>query len=295
MKINSESNFVRLLASLKSESHFNRLIQLMHDGKVPTTSLVNTINLCILHESPSFSSVKLLFKWCSKLDEDDENSLSDIVRQQCWLILGALTSRLNKVEENKNGDVRKLTEDIFKVLNFNLNFKISFQQMVSTYSSTKSEHQKIHALRVIGNMGALESISFVRRVIFERFDANPAQKHQVDRITLLHKLIVIDGLRNVKSQYSEPELITISLDCLKEKADPPIIVACSSLFFEMSPSIVQIDEFKTQIIRHDSYKEIKRLFKLKWELALNMDDDEEKDMASKKYVFWAISIYDAFY
>src|SRR5690242_16574278 len=135
-----------------------------------------------------------------------------------------------------------------------------------------SNHQKQHALRVIGNLGSLESFPFLRTIILDQRQSSISK--QTLPTTLEMKLLAVDALRNLKGVESLSVRINLLLSCLRTKADRELHLACTASFLTALPNSLQQSTFISWIQRHGIEKDVALLFEFLFKNSIHRNDAE---------------------
>jgi hypothetical protein len=140
--------------------------------------------------------------------------------------------------------------------------------MTDIYSdNTVPEHQRVQALKVLGNLGHPSSLALIREICAHS-TANIAQKN-TNEPTLVRQILALDSLRNIDAVEAQIERAQILLDCLSTKADRSLHIAAIVAFYTSTPSHDQSEVFWNLVDNHGMTEQAILTFEWILECAIN--------------------------
>lgn len=133
--------------------------------------------------------------------------------------------------------------------------------------------QKIFSLKVIGNLGTIQSIELVRRAIHESSQVSMKTGKTLATMPAALQLATIDLIRNVDNLATNTMIFDLLNECLDEKVEKHVHIGCISQFFNSTPSFFQMQHFMTSLQRHNLIDESTLLYHNMWQRAIRVNDE----------------------
>lgn len=150
--------------------------------------------------------------------------------------------------------------------------------MQTTAFSTVSIKQKVFALKVIGNLGHVQSIQFVRNVI-QKSVTNAESKsndQNLPSMSIEFQLRALETIRKIVDVELQPIVLELLLvDCLESKLQKPLHLACTLLVFESELTYFEMQSFVSSLEHHDLIADATNAFLSLWERAIRVNDEHK--------------------
>jgi len=225
-----------VLPTLPSPDSAKVLIELIREHKISELRGAALVKVMTMMVKPTPMVIKSVLELFKELPENSKVLQRTLLRQSLLLGVGTLTHRLITV-------MRSHGKPIPEVITFIDSFSSELKRMME---ETSTESQKILILKSLGNMGASETIPFLKSLIED------------SRLSLKVRITAVFALRRLAKQYNKlvvPTLMGVFMDT-KEVVE--VRQACFIVIIDSNPTFSTLQMISHRL-RHEPSSQIRTL------------------------------------